>query len=256
MTITLENIKARNGSVSEALSLLIYPIGYCYCSAISTSPVELFGGTWVAGTDQRFFMSDNSTSEDVYNSNAFNFSHSHTFPSTHTHTMNHTHTLASHTHSITAHTHTFPAHTHILPLRDGGETHVDTLYSRFAEVTDASTCNLAWQLISAGNSFTPTRTLYQSANLGTDSPGVSRAVTTDCAGISGSTTPSASNSYSGTSSGSRDADNTSANTATSTNAISTTSTTAPTNTSCTTALDDTIYLKPLFNDVYYWYRTA
>ena len=81
------------------IMLLAYPVGSIYMSVNSTSPADLFGGTWeeIAGGRVLMGQSDDYAAGTTGGS----ATHTHTGPA-HTHTMAHTHTGPAHTHAYGA----------------------------------------------------------------------------------------------------------------------------------------------------------
>ena len=108
----ISNIENEIGQLKPEGTLTLldaYPIGSIYMSVNSTSPADLFGGTWEEIAGGRVLMGQNSTY--AAGSTGGATTHTHTGPA-HTHTMAHTHTGP-------AHTHTGPAHTHVYGARFG-----------------------------------------------------------------------------------------------------------------------------------------
>lgn len=98
---------------------VIYPIGSIYMSVNSTSPAELFGGTWEQIKDT--FLLGIGT---IYTSDITGGEINHTLSSeelpSHTHSIGaHNHGLNGHTHSVGAHSHGLNGHTHSIPSLGG-----------------------------------------------------------------------------------------------------------------------------------------
>lgn len=92
-------------TTDKAIALKAYPIGSLYFSSESTSPGELFGGTWVQLDDERYLRLGK----------AFNTGGNNTWSGAHNHTQaSHSHSIAAHGHTVNSHAHTLSSHTHSL----------------------------------------------------------------------------------------------------------------------------------------------
>lgn len=105
-------------SIKQKMCDMIYPVGAIYISTNSTSPAELFGGTWQK-IEGRFLLGASSTyavNSTGGSADAVVVSHSHSNSA-------HSHTIASHTHSIGNHTHAIGNHHHEISLTSGSTSH-------------------------------------------------------------------------------------------------------------------------------------
>lgn len=87
---TLANVSIKDSSSWTTMLNMIYPVGSYYLSTKSTSPANIFGGSWSALTG-RFLYCNNSTVTGG-NNNAIVVSHNHSATSgsagAHTHSLN------------------------------------------------------------------------------------------------------------------------------------------------------------------------
>ena len=57
-TINLQNVQIKNGSTWY--TMCPFPVGYIYLSSNSTSPANIYGGTWSALNEDRFLRPSNA----------------------------------------------------------------------------------------------------------------------------------------------------------------------------------------------------
>ena len=94
----------------------LHPVGTYYWSSNSTSPAQLFGGTWQQVSGYYMYATTNTNTggaNSVILTSSHMPSHTHTFSGTHVHSIgSHTHSINGHAHSgTTSHSHNI-SHTH------------------------------------------------------------------------------------------------------------------------------------------------
>ena len=80
----------------------LHPVGTYYWSSNSTSPAQLFGGTWQQVSGYYMYATTNTNTGGA---NSVTLTSSHMPSHTHTFSGTHTHSIGSHAHSINGHAH-------------------------------------------------------------------------------------------------------------------------------------------------------